>query len=173
MTVALLVAAALAVACVVLLALPFLRETAEARTVSSGARRRLDALEERDRALAALKELEFDHRTGKIEGDDYRALVIPLRRRVGEALHALDSVPRDAAHEREENDVSTPSAVDPTPSQPPEPARIPEPMPPPDEGQPPEPARIPEPFPPPDEGDRPEQPSIPEPTPGGAAAPKQ
>jgi len=47
----------------------------------------------------------------------------------------------------------------------PEPATVPEPFPPPDEGQPPEPARVPEPFPPPDEGDRPEQPTIPEPGP--------
>jgi len=47
----------------------------------------------------------------------------------------------------------------------PEPAQVPEPFPPPDEGEPPQPARIPEPFPPPDEGDRPEQPTIPEPGP--------
>lgn len=49
----------------------------------------------------------------------------------------------------------------------PEPARVPEPFPPPDEGEPPEPARIPEPFPPPDEGDRPSQPNVPEPGPSG------
>jgi hypothetical protein len=42
---------------------------------------------------------------------------------------------------------------------PPEPARIPEPWPPPDEGEPPEPARIPEPSPP----------EIPEPSPGQPA----
>jgi zinc ribbon protein len=49
----------------------------------------------------------------------------------------------------------------------PEPARVPEPFPPPDEGEPPQPVRIPEPFPPPDEGDRPQQPAIPEPGPEG------
>ena len=48
------------------------------------------SLEERDRALAALKELEFDHRTGKISDEDYRALVGPLRRQAGEALRALE-----------------------------------------------------------------------------------
>jgi hypothetical protein len=48
---------------------------------------------------------------------------------------------------------------------PPEPARIPEPFPPPDEGAPPEPARIPEPFPPPDEGAPPEPARVPEPFP--------
>lgn len=51
------------------------------------------------------------------------------------------------------------------PSPVPEPATVPEPYPPPDEGQPPEPARIPEPSPPPDEGDRPQQPTLPEPGP--------
>jgi len=52
--------------------------------------RRLALAEERDRALAALKELEFDHRTGKVSDDDYRQLVGPLRRRAAEALRALD-----------------------------------------------------------------------------------
>jgi hypothetical protein len=40
--------------------------------------------------LAALKELEFDHRTGKVSDEDYRSLVGPLRRRAAEALRALD-----------------------------------------------------------------------------------
>jgi hypothetical protein len=52
-----------------------------------------------------------------------------------------------------------------TPDEAPEPATVPEPFPPPDEGQPPEPAHVPEPYPPPDEGDRPQPPKIPEPTP--------
>ncbi|HXV56729.1 MAG TPA: hypothetical protein VD704_02585 [Gaiellaceae bacterium] len=48
---------------------------------------------------------------------------------------------------------------------PPEPARVPEPSPPPDEGTPPEPARVPEPSPPPDEGAPPEPARVPEPSP--------
>ena len=56
-------------------------------------------VEDRDRALAALKELEFDHRTGKVSDDDYRAQVGPLRRRAAEALRALDPErPRERAH---------------------------------------------------------------------------
>lgn len=51
------------------------------------------------------------------------------------------------------------------PGEAPEPATVPEPSPPPDEGQPPEPARLPEPYPPPDEGDRPRLPEVPEPSP--------
>jgi hypothetical protein len=94
MTAALVVGAVLAVACVVLVALPFMREPqpqddALARPDESE-QRRLALSEERDRALAALKELEFDHRTGKVSDDDYRELVGPLRRRAAEALQALD-----------------------------------------------------------------------------------
>ena len=47
--------------------------------------------EERDRALAALKELEFDHRTGKISDEDYRGMVGELRRQAADALKALDA----------------------------------------------------------------------------------
>jgi hypothetical protein len=91
---ALVVGALLATACVVYVALPFLREPDPEEDVLAepGAleRRALELAEERDRALAALKELEFDHRTGKISDDDYRELVGPLRRRVAEALRALE-----------------------------------------------------------------------------------
>ena len=48
-------------------------------------------MEIRDRSLGALKELEFDHRTGKVDDVDYRALVGPLRRQAAEALQALDA----------------------------------------------------------------------------------
>lgn len=54
------------------------------------------------------------------------------------------------------------------PDEAPEPAQVPEPFPPPDEGQPPQPAQVPEPYPPPDEGDRPKPPEIPEPGPNPA-----
>ena len=102
MTTALVVGAVLAVACVVLVALPFMREPqpqddALARPDESE-QRRLALSEERDRALAALKELEFDHRTGKVSDDDYRALVGPLRRRAAELLRALE--PRKPKQER-------------------------------------------------------------------------
>ena len=91
---ALAVGALLATGCVVYVALPFLREPDPEEDVLAepGAleRRALELAEVRDRALAALKELEFDHRTGKISDDDYRELVGPLRRRVAEALRALE-----------------------------------------------------------------------------------
>lgn len=92
---ALALAVLLTVACVVLVALPFLREPAPEDDVleepSGAARRRLELVEERDRALAALKELELDHRTGKVSDEDYRAAVGPLRREAAAALRALDA----------------------------------------------------------------------------------
>jgi hypothetical protein len=93
-TAALVVGAVLAVVCVVLVALPFLREPRPGDDTlarpDAQEQRRLALAEERDRTLAALKELEFDHRTGKVSDDDYRQLVGPLRRRAAEALRALD-----------------------------------------------------------------------------------
>ena len=71
-------AALLAVAAVLFAARPFLREPEAANDrlddVGPAERERLRLAEERDRALAALKELEFDHRTGKISDADYREL---------------------------------------------------------------------------------------------------
>ena len=94
MNLALALAAVLAVVAVVFVARPFLREPAPASDRHDEPdeleRRRLELTEERDRALAALKELEFDHRTGKISDDDYRELVGPLRRRAAETLRALE-----------------------------------------------------------------------------------
>ncbi|HEY7795845.1 MAG TPA: hypothetical protein VIA10_17705 [Gaiellaceae bacterium] len=96
MNVALVLGAILAAACVVVVALPYLREPDPARDVLDDLgeleRRRLELAEQRDRALAALKELELDHRTGRISDEDYRALVGPLRREAAEALRALEAV---------------------------------------------------------------------------------
>ena len=90
-------AAVLAVGCVVLVALPFLREPAPESDalgeLEAEERQRLELFEARDRALAALKELEFDHRTGTISDEDYRRLVGPLRREAAHALQALERQP--------------------------------------------------------------------------------
>jgi hypothetical protein len=143
-------AALLAVACVIAVALPFLREP-EALDDRLGApdaleRRRLELAEERDRVLADLKELEFDHRTGKVSDDDYRALVGPLRSRAASALRALE--PRAEAGNVPRSDAMS----EPFPA----PAPTPEPSPSPDMPQPPtlpDPEPPPEPFPAPDEGE--------------------
>ena len=94
MTTGLVLGVLIAVLAVALVALPFLREPegADDALAAPGEleQRHLALSEERDRALAALKELEFDHRTGKVSDDDYRALVVPLRRRAAETLRALE-----------------------------------------------------------------------------------
>jgi hypothetical protein len=94
LTIALVLAALLAIACVVVVALPFLREpepeSDSLADLDDRERRRLELLEARDRALAALKDLEFDHRTGTITDDDYRKLVGPLRREAAMALQQLE-----------------------------------------------------------------------------------
>jgi hypothetical protein len=85
---------ALAAAAVLIVCLPFLREPEveddrlDAPTAED--ERRFTLAEERDRALGALKELEFDHRTGKVGDDEYRQLIGPLRQSAAEALRALD-----------------------------------------------------------------------------------
>jgi hypothetical protein len=138
-TLAVILGVLLAAGVVVLVALPFLREpvTGDDRldAPSEAEERRLVLVEERDRALAALKELEFDHRTGKLDDGDYRALVGPLRRAAAAALRALD---REASYGSEVTAFETPDLP-------------PEPAPPPDEGTPPTPEPVPEPYPPPDE----------------------
>ena len=92
MSVALVIGALLAVGSVGLVAAPFLREPAAAddrlSRPDATQQRRLARAEERDRALAALKELEFDHRTGKVSDDDYRELVRVLRQRAAETLRS-------------------------------------------------------------------------------------
>jgi hypothetical protein len=139
-TVAIVAGALVALGAVLLVAWPFLREPValddrlDAPTEQEAAR--LGLLDERDRALAALKELEFDHRTGKIGDDDYRSQIGPLRRSAAAALRAIDRYGAEM------------TAFE-APDLPAEPA------PPPDEGTPPTPAPVPEPYPPPDEADLP------------------
>ena len=90
----LVLAATLAVAVVVVVALPFLRDPAPAsdalHELDDEERELLEAEEERDRALAALKELEADHRAGRLTDEDYRTVVGPLRREAAQALRSID-----------------------------------------------------------------------------------
>jgi hypothetical protein len=88
---ALVLGALIAIAAVVLVSLPFLLGSDDEIDAPTEAEEHLLTLiDERDRALAALKELEFDHRTGKIDDADYRAVVGQLRRAAADALQALD-----------------------------------------------------------------------------------
>jgi len=156
-TIALVLGVVLAAGAVLLVALPFLRDPTPVDD-------RLDApteadeqqfalVEQRDQALAALKELEFDHRTGKITDEDYRRDVGPLRRTAAAALRRLDdSAPPRAPSAQAATMGTEPDHAIPTKeARLSEPEPVPEPAPPPDEGTPPTPAPVPEPYPPPDE----------------------
>jgi hypothetical protein len=101
--------ALLAAAVVVFVAIPFLR-AGEKPPAEEPAEKALVAAEERDRALAELKELEFDHRTGKITDEDYRALVQPLRRRAATTLANGAPLPDGTAEHPPEQQFSAGSA---------------------------------------------------------------
>jgi hypothetical protein len=94
MTLAVVLGVLLAVACVLFVARPFLLDPEARRdrleSLTGEQKRRIALAEERDRALEALKELELDHRTGKVSDEDYRELVAPLRRQAADALRALE-----------------------------------------------------------------------------------
>ena len=112
MSIELALGALLAAAVVIFVALPFLRAGEGPRAVELD-QEALVAAEERDRALAELKELEFDHRTGKITDEDYRALVQPLRRRAAQSLSNGDSLPDRTAEpplEQRFSDSSLPAS---------------------------------------------------------------
>lgn len=100
-----LLAALLAAAVVVFVAVPFLRAD-EPPPVVEPKPDVLAAAEERDRALAELKELEFDHRTGKVTDEDYRALVQPLRRRAAQSLRNGASLSGETAEQASEQQFS-------------------------------------------------------------------
>jgi hypothetical protein len=106
-TIEMVLAVLLAVGSVVVVALPFLREpepdSDALHELDADERRRLELLETRDRALGALKELEFDHRTGAVSDEDYRSLVGSLRRDAASALQALERADGEGSSGREAN----------------------------------------------------------------------
>jgi hypothetical protein len=104
-----------AAAAIVVVARPLLRPEGErTNELTDVQRQRLALREERDAALAALRDLEFDHRTGKITDEDYRPLVRDYRRRVADALQALDPdapavTPEAAAAATAQSDTEPPA----------------------------------------------------------------
>jgi hypothetical protein len=101
----LLLAALLAAVVVLFVAVPFLRAHEPPRPADPPAEA-LAAAEERDRALAELRELEFDHRTGKVTDEDYRALVQRLRQRAARTLTNGDSLPAETPEGTSEQQFS-------------------------------------------------------------------
>jgi hypothetical protein len=121
-TAAMILAAVLAIAAVLAVARPFLRRlkdgTDEVQEEEQAGLERLRLLEERDRALAALKELEFDHRTGKISDDDYRRTVSGLRSEAAAVLSALASFDGEAGGIAVEGRDGEAEEANPTPRRP-------------------------------------------------------
>ena len=64
---ALILGGLIAVVAVIIVAIPFLRDNGEPELIDDGARTEdlVHLMEIRDRSLGALKELEFDHRSGQ------------------------------------------------------------------------------------------------------------
>jgi hypothetical protein len=85
--------ALLAVAAAIAVAWPLVRRP-EADDIVAGtdpaSLRRLELRERRDEALAALQELDMDHRTGKIADADYDQARTELRAAAAEAIEALE-----------------------------------------------------------------------------------
>jgi hypothetical protein len=84
--------AVLAVVSAAFVALPFLRDRAQTlqQTVAKSRSGRLELLERRDRALAALKELELELRAGAIGPAEHDALAASLRAEAVAAIAALE-----------------------------------------------------------------------------------
>ncbi len=84
----------LAVACAV--AWPLVRSrdgvAAEARPATEEEERARDLRETLDRSLAAIKEIEFDHRSGHLSDADFAALDAAERARAVELIRRLDEL---------------------------------------------------------------------------------
>jgi cytochrome c-type biogenesis protein CcmI len=89
----------LVVLAVLFVAIPLLRTTGveEWQTASSEQLRRIELRERRDNAYVALRELELDHDTGKLDDDDYAAARSELRAEAVAALAALEEDEHEAA----------------------------------------------------------------------------
>jgi hypothetical protein len=88
----------LVVLAVLFVAVPLLRThgVEEWQTASAEQLRRIELRERRDAAYVALRELELDHDTGKLDDDDYRIANAELRAEAVAALAALEEDERRA-----------------------------------------------------------------------------
>ena len=79
--------------CVVVVAWPLLRIRDSIKSSDRFGKsdyQKLRLLEERDRALVSLKELDIDYGEGKITDEDYQVLRNVMRGEVADALKAID-----------------------------------------------------------------------------------
>jgi cytochrome c-type biogenesis protein CcmI len=92
----------LVVLAVLFIVVPLLRSSGaeEWQTASAVQLRRIELRERRDNAYVALRELELDHDTGKLDDADYTAANRELRAEALAALAALEEDEQRAASER-------------------------------------------------------------------------
>ncbi len=91
-TLALAAAVALGLACAALVVWPLL---ARDRGAGAGMERELlvdELAEEKEKLLLALREIEFDHRTGKLSDEDFRKLDSDYRGRALETLRRIEDL---------------------------------------------------------------------------------
>jgi len=83
---------------VAVVAWPFIspERGAPEQVLSPRDRDRLALLEQRDAAYAGLRDLEQDHRTGKVSDVDYESERVRLRAEAAAALRGLDQLDSDA-----------------------------------------------------------------------------
>jgi hypothetical protein len=89
----------LVVLAVLFVVVPLLRTTGveEWQAASAEQLRRIELRERRDNAYVALRELELDHDTGKLDDADYAAATAELRAEAVAALAALEEDEKRAA----------------------------------------------------------------------------
>ena len=92
-------------AAVIAVAWPFLspQRGAPQERLSPEARHRIDLLERRDGVYGALRDLEQDHRTGKITDEDHALERSRLRAEAAEVLRELDALHSEADIVHEED----------------------------------------------------------------------
>ncbi len=66
------------------------RDTDTIHHISRGEARRRDLIEQRDMVYEAIRELDFDHRMGKVEADDYRQTRARYAAQAVELMKAID-----------------------------------------------------------------------------------
>ena len=90
----------LVVLAVLFVVVPLLRTTGveEWQAASAEQLRRIELRERRDNAYVALRELELDHDTGKLDDDDYATTNSELRAEALAALAALEEDERRLPH---------------------------------------------------------------------------
>ncbi|MEO9175624.1 MAG: c-type cytochrome biogenesis protein CcmI [Gaiellales bacterium] len=111
MTIGLVLLVVLVVLAVLFVLIPLLRgsEPEEWKTSSAAQVHLVELRERRDAALSALRELELDHETGKLDEHDYEAANAELRAEALAALAALDDEIRAA---RPDEPVDPPPTIE-------------------------------------------------------------